>query len=186
METFGGKVLDERDGQAWEAAHPGQRTVLLSDVWLDDARVLLHLEAALTGLSAEGAPPPGVLALAGDFLSPAAARGARAGGAGPRAASYLSEFRRGMESLARVLAKFSRLLVRRRRGLIQCFVGRGAARRMSLWAGELLAGCLCSQQTCPGGWGCKRCRVLMCVRGRTLGGGAGWDGGTRAALPQHP
>ncbi|KFM28498.1 DNA polymerase epsilon subunit 2 [Auxenochlorella protothecoides] len=75
--TFGGSEPDAKEAAAWDASHPDDATLLLSDVWLDDACAMANLEALLATLAeadASSQPPPSLIVLCGDFLSPAGRR----------------------------------------------------------------------------------------------------------------
>ncbi|KDD76184.1 hypothetical protein H632_c323p1 [Helicosporidium sp. ATCC 50920] len=73
LDTFGAADLAPQQQAAWAAAHPADRVVMLSDVWLDCEALLVRLQRVLMGYAACGSPPSCV-ALAGNFLSPPARR----------------------------------------------------------------------------------------------------------------
>lgn len=113
--TFGGSEPDAKEAAAWDASHPDDATLLLSDVWLDDACAMANLEALLATLAeadASSQPPPSLIVLCGDFLSPAGRRAVVGGGAAKTSAAggagggLMGECRRAFDGLGRLLAQF--------------------------------------------------------------------------------
>lgn len=49
LDFFGGEPADERAVLDWQVAHPEDRVVFLSDVWLDRPEVLEKLHTILAG-----------------------------------------------------------------------------------------------------------------------------------------
>lgn len=120
LDTFGGSRLDEKTCSEWEALHPEDSLVLMSDVWLDDDAVMARLEAQFeeyASSSSELAPPPRLIVLAGNFLSPSAYKRSIIGGGGPWSngsggGRLIGELQRAFGSLTRLLARFPKIAVR--------------------------------------------------------------------------